>query len=115
MRPDLLRWQWSDYAARHANRTNLVVHLFAVALFQLGCLALLGSLLARSGSVALGGLAGLVIALAAQGRGHRLEAERPVPFTGPADFALRFLAEQWITFPRFVLSGGWLRSFRATP
>lgn len=26
--------------------------------------------------------------------------------------ARSFFAEQWITFPRFVLSGGWLRALR---
>ena len=25
----------------------------------------------------------------------------------------RFFAEQWITFPRFVLSGGWQTNYRA--
>ena len=27
-----------------------------------------------------------------------------------ADFVSRFVAEQWITFPRFVFSGGWARN-----
>jgi len=49
----------------------------------------------------------MVFALVLQGRGHRREAETPTPFAGAADFASRFVAEQWVTFPRFVLSGGW--------
>jgi hypothetical protein len=55
----------------------------------------------------------MVGALAAQGRGHRLEPETPTPFGGAADFLSRFFSEQWVTFPRFVLSGGWLRNLRA--
>jgi len=48
-----------------------------------------------------------------EGRGHARESERPTPFDGPLDFASRFFVEQWITFPRFVLSGGWRRNLRA--
>jgi hypothetical protein len=47
-----------------------------------------------------------------QGRGHRRERETRAPFAGAGDFVSRFFVEQWVTFPRFVLSGGWLRNFR---
>jgi len=47
-----------------------------------------------------------------QGRGHRGESAAPVPFTGPGDFVSRFLVEQLVSFPRFVLTGGWLRAWR---
>jgi hypothetical protein len=50
-----------------------------------------------------------------QGRGHRREREAPAPFAGPGDFLARFLAEQWVTFPRFVLSGGCYRNLRRVP
>jgi hypothetical protein len=62
------------------------------------------------------GLAGLLtmgLAMAVQGRGHGMEAVAPVPFTGPLDFVTRIMAEQWVTFPRFVLSGGFGRAWRA--
>jgi hypothetical protein len=52
----------------------------------------------------------MVAALVAQGRGHRLEREAPEPFKGAGDFVSRFIAEQWVTFPRFVLSGAWYRN-----
>ena len=55
----------------------------------------------------------MLITLAAQGRGHSVEAERPVAFRGPFDFVARFFVEQWVTFPRFVLSGGFARSWRS--
>jgi len=32
----LLRWQWSDYAAKHRSRANLLIHIVAVPLFQVG-------------------------------------------------------------------------------
>jgi hypothetical protein len=37
-----------------------------------------------------------------------------VPFDGAADFVSRFVVEQWVTFPRFVLSGGWRRNLKAS-
>ena len=49
-----------------------------------------------------------------QGRGHKLEPMPPAPFTGPWNFIGRLIFEQWITFPRFVLSGGWARNLAAS-
>jgi hypothetical protein len=105
----LLARQWQSYANAHSNRTNLVVHALTVPLFMAGTLALplaavFGPLLAASGLFA------MILAVAAQGRGHRREAARPVPFRGPIDTIFRLFLEQWVTFPRYVLSG---RFFRA--
>jgi hypothetical protein len=109
----VLAWQWSDYPSKHRDRTNLLLHIVAVPLFQVGTLALLYGIVARSPLAAVVGIAGLAVSIALEGRGHRLEAEAPVPFDGPRDFVRRFVAEQWVTFPRFVLSGGWYRNLRA--
>lgn len=46
-----------------------------------------------------------------QGRGHWTEAGRPAPFRSPLDAVLRILVEQWVTFPRFILTGGFSRSW----
>jgi len=54
----------------------------------------------------------MLAAVASQGRGHAMEAARPVAFRGPADFVARFFVEQWVTFPRFVLSGGFAQAWR---
>jgi phage terminase small subunit len=114
IRARLLAWQWSDYSAKHRSRTNLLLHIVAVPLFQLGSVVLVGTALARSGvGLGLGGL-GMLAALVLQGRGHRGEREAPVPFDGAADFVSRFVVEQWVTFPRFVLSGGWRRNLKAS-
>jgi hypothetical protein len=43
---------------------------------------------------------------------QRLEASAPSPFLGPRDFAVRLFVEQWVTFPRYVLSGGFARAWR---
>ena len=105
-----LRWQWSDYSAKHRSRANLLIHIVAVPLFQVGTLLLGYSALQRAAGVMGLGVACVVVSLALQGRGHKLEAEPPTPFGGAGDAVRRIMAEQWITFPRFVLSGGWYRN-----
>ena len=111
-RPHLLEWQWSDYAAKHRDRANLLLHIIAVPLFQIASIVLVSAVLIGALAAATLAVAGMLAALLIQGRGHRREPERPAPFVSAADFASRFVAEQWITFPRFVLSGGWYRNWR---
>jgi hypothetical protein len=110
MRPGLLAWQWSDYADKHRDRTNLLVHIVAVPLFQIGAVAAVYAVVVGSVTCAALALAGVGVSMVAQGRGHAREREAPTPFTGGGDFVTRLLTEQWVTFPRFVLSGGWYRN-----
>ena len=107
----LLSWQWSLYPGGHRDRRNLLVHALTVPVFQLGTLALLGAPL-LSGWLAPLGFAAMSGAMVAQGRTHRLERAPPVPFRGPGDVVARIFAEQWLTFPRFVASGGFARAWR---
>ena len=109
---ELLAWQWSGYSRFHASRANLLLHIVAVPTFLLGNLALLVGLVLAAPLLAVGGAAAMVIGLAVQGRGHKLEAVAPEPFTGPVNAVARLFLEQWVTFPRFVLSGNWVRALR---
>jgi phage terminase small subunit len=111
MRNNLMSWQWQGYATNHVDRSNLALHLVTVPAFIAGLVAVAASPIAGLGSL-LAGLGAMAVALIAQGRGHGSEPAAPVPFTGPGDFVSRFLVEQLVTFPRFVLSGGWLRAWR---
>ncbi|MGH7353790.1 MAG: terminase [Candidatus Rokuibacteriota bacterium] len=113
MRPHLLAWQWSDYAVKHRSRANLLIHIAAVPLFQIDSLLVVWGVLGFAAPVAAVGAACVLASVALQGRGHRLEAEAPTPFDGAGDFVARLVAEQWITFPRFVLTGGWFRNLTA--
>ncbi|QDL55722.1 terminase [Rhodoferax aquaticus] len=112
--PELLRWQASGYPRYHARKSNLLLHIVAVPAFLLGNVMLLASLWLGAWGWALASLVPMVLSLAAQGRGHRMEAVPAEPFTGPVQAVARLFFEQWVTFPRFVLSGGWLRAFRQT-
>ena len=107
-----MAWQWSGYPRFHASRTNLLLHIVVVPLFLVGNLALLAGLLTLSWPLVVGGAAAMGLSLAAQGRGHAMEANPPEPFTGPGQALARIFLEQWVTFPRFVLSGGRARALQ---
>lgn len=109
---DLLQWQWSGYAKYHTSRVNLLIHIIAVPLFLVGNVGLVVTLLRRSWFLAAACLVATVVSLAMQGRGHRTEGVPPERFTGAGNAVARILLEQWITFPRYVASGGWLRALR---
>jgi hypothetical protein len=110
---ELLRWQGEGYPRYHRSRGNLLIHVAAVPVFLLGSVGLLSSAVLLSWKLGVASLVGMVASMAAQGRGHRLEAVPPEPFTGPANALARVVLEQWVTFPRFVLSGGWARALRS--
>jgi uncharacterized membrane protein YGL010W len=106
----LLARQFAGYPDAHGDRRNLLIHILTVPLFILGNCLILAAPFTR-GWLALGGIALTAIAFGLQGRGHSFESGRPAPFTGPLNAAVRILSEQWITFPRFVFSGGFSRAW----
>jgi hypothetical protein len=108
----LLRWQWEGYPRYHQSRANLLIHIVAVPLFWLGTIAFVTAVVQLSLVLLAVALLCLVVAVALQGRGHRLEPVPPEPFSGPLNIASRLFLEQWITFPRFVISGGWSAGVR---
>jgi len=109
---ELLGWQWQGYTTYHHSRFNLLIHIVAVPLFLAGNIGLIAAIFKGAPWAAIVSLAAMVLSIAVQGRGHLAEAVPSVPFTSPANAVSRILLEQWITFPRFVLSGGWLRALR---
>lgn len=103
-----------DYPRFHKNRTNLLLHIVVVPIFVLGVVyavvaAIQGRWLAAALSLALP-----VVSLAIQGVGHKKEPNPPLPFEGPGEFVTRIFTEQFYRFPKFVLSGEWLRALRAS-
>src|SRR5712691_3394394 len=108
--PEFLAWQWSDYPAKHRHRLNLAIHIVAVPLFMLGCVAVAIGLLWLAPFRIVSGLVAMIVSVGPDGIGHRFEPERPAPFASFGDFAKRFFFEQWVTFPRFVLSGRYFRN-----
>jgi Protein of unknown function (DUF962) len=108
----LLQWQHNGYPRYHQSRANLLIHIVAVPLFLVGTSVLVAAIVQCSLALLLVAVGCVVVALVLQGRGHKLEAVPPEPFNGPLNFVSRFFLEQWVTFPRFVFSGGWIAALR---
>ncbi len=111
MRPDLLAWQWANYLKNHRDRQNLMVHALTVPIFHAGTLAIVMSTF-TSWTLAIVGISFCGFAMSAQGRGHGRESEKPIPFEGPLDVVTRIFAEQWVTFPRYMISGEFVKAWR---
>jgi Protein of unknown function (DUF962) len=106
----LLAWQWHGYARYHQDRTNLLLHIVAVPVFLVANVMAIVAVVRLSLELFALAIIGIVVSVIAQGRGHKLEPVPPEPFTGPANVLGRLVFEQWVTFPRFLLSGGWSRN-----
>ena len=117
---ELLNQQWSDYSERHRNKLNLLIHIATVPLVWIAGIQVVGALMllligVGGPGVLLTAAILIAIALFAQAYGNGMEEIKPRPFTNAKDFAMNAVAEQFVTFPRFVLAGGWLRNFQAQP
>ncbi len=104
---------WPDYCRVHANRFNLLIHLFAVPLFVAASLTLVKYVFRGDWLSAAFVMFVAVLAMAAQGSGHKKEPNLPRPFSGPGNFLRRWFTEQFFVFPMFLLSGRWWRQFVA--
>lgn len=107
----LLQWQWSSYSKAHQNKTNLVIHVFAVPLFVAAIFGIAIAIFRFSLLLGVVSLAAGILSLALQKKGHSFEENQPPSFKGFGDFLLRLLVEQFITFPRFLFTGEWRRNF----
>jgi hypothetical protein len=108
----LVRTQWEGYARYHQSRPNLLLHIVFVPLFLAGNVIFIVALIERRWLLAIGAALLTGFALAMQGRGHRGESVPPEPFTSPGNALSRIFLEQWVTFPRFALSGALMRALR---
>jgi hypothetical protein len=88
------------------------MHIVLVPLFLAGNVALIVGAIRLDWIEALVGVACMGVSIALQGRGHNGEAVPPVPFSGAGNAIARIFLEQWITFPRFVVTGAWWRALR---
>jgi len=107
----LLSRQWSDYGRVHRDRRNLLLHLVTAPIFAASSVAVVLAPWTHLWLAPLG-LALMLLVVALQGGGHKLEGAAPAPFRDRLDIVLRIVAEQWITFPRYVLSGAFFRAIR---
>jgi hypothetical protein len=104
---------WPDYFRVHANRGNLLIHIFAVPLFIAASVFFLVYIFRREFGLAAIAAVCMAIAFALQGIGHARETYAPRPFSGPLNFIGRVFREQFYIFPLFVLSGRWRQQYRS--
>lgn len=104
---ELMEWQWQGYATFHKTRLNLLIHIIAVPVFCFSSLGALNALLHGAWISVLGEGLSMLLAFGAQGIGHQKESVPSIPFSGFKNALARIFVEQWITFPRFVITGGW--------
>lgn len=109
----LLCWQWDGYQRTHRSRANLTIHVVTAPVFVLGSIAIPAAIVTLSPCWAMAGVLAMGTAMGLQGLGHRLEPNAPAPFTGVGNAASRIFLEQWVTFPRYLLSGSWRQRGRA--
>ncbi len=109
---ELLRWQWQGYTKYHASRLNLLIHIIAVPGFLIGNVLLILALVNGLWVDALGSLLLMAVSFGAQGIGHGKETTPSEPFSSPLNALGRIFLEQWVSFPRYVLTGGWFRALR---
>ena len=110
--PELLAWAWKETPPVHRSTTNLLIHFFAVPLFVIGHVLVIGGIVFNARLV-VAALPCIVVSLALQKYGHALERVQPPPFAGPRDFLRRLYAEQFCNYWRFLFSGRWQASFKA--
>jgi hypothetical protein len=108
----LHRSQWKGYSRYHQSRSNLILHIIFVPLFLAGNAALVVALIECRWLLGLEAVALTGLSLAIQGLGHSKEQVPAEPFTSPLNAISRIVLEQWVTFPRFVLSGAWRRALQ---
>jgi hypothetical protein len=114
IRPELVSWQWSGYPTAHRTRANLLIHIFTAPVFWAGVASVVAGAVQLRAGLAGAGVLAMVLVVALQGAGHRREPNPPIPFLGPLDFVTRFFTEQFVNFPRFVLTGAWLKALRGS-
>ncbi len=102
---------WSDYERVHADRRNLLIHLLVVPLFDIALLVALISIALGEWVLAAVSVLALIGSTVLQGFGHAKEANQPKPFNSLLNFLQRWLAEQYFTFPVFVITGRWWRQY----
>jgi hypothetical protein len=93
----------------------LLIPIVAVPLFLVETLALAGAIAKLSLLLLDVAVGFILVAVALQGRGHRLQPVPPDPFSDTVNLLARLFLEQWVTFPRFVFSGRWLAALRKVP
>lgn len=109
----LTAWAWRETPPVHRTTGNLLIHIAAVPMFVAGHALCLAAIVANPWLL-IAGSSCIVVSVALQRLGHSMEPQAVHPFTGPRDFVRRLYVEQFYNFWRFLYSGAWLASLKAS-
>jgi hypothetical protein len=109
---ELVVWAWRETPPVHRTTGNLLIHVVAVPMFVVGHALVVAGIAERW--LFLAGGSCVVVSLALQRAGHSMEPQAVHPFAGPRDFVRRLYVEQFCNFWRFLFSGGWFASLKAS-
>ncbi|MCR8924413.1 DUF962 domain-containing protein [Dasania sp. GY-MA-18] len=112
---EIIKWQWSGYAKYHQSPINLWLHIIFVPLFIGAVLSFIAALLNLDIFGVLISVLLMITAIGIQGVGHCKETNPAEPFTSLRNAIFRIFIEQLYTFPKFVLSGQWLKTLSGKP
>lgn len=105
----------TDYRRVHSTKSNLLIHLVTVPLFVMSAVLWVLALLVGAIPAVMVWTVTAIIAVMLQRHGHRREPESQPEVTGALAIAGQWFAEQFVIFPWFVVSGGWLKQWREAP
>ncbi len=111
---ETIKQQWADIGVIHSSRLNLIIHVFAVPTFIIGIVGLIYSLVNLRIIEIVSFVLMMAVSLLVQSYGHSREKVRSAPFAGPMDALSRILIEQFINFPRFLMTGKWYAALRTS-
>lgn len=109
---NIIKWQWDDYTKYHKSRANLLLHIFTVPVFLVGLMLFIWNVFDFNAWPIFYSILCMASSIAIQGIGHGQEQYSPEPFTSVTNAVFRIMLEQLYTFPKFVLTGGWLNAYR---
>lgn len=111
---ETLEWQLNGYSKYHQSRLNLWIHIVAVPTFISATMSLVSALFRLDITSAIYAVLIMAVSFSVQGLGHSKEANPSVPFDGPTNAIVRIFLEQFVSFPRFFVSGGWYAALKKT-
>jgi uncharacterized membrane protein YGL010W len=111
---ELVAWAWRETPPVHRSTGNLLIHIVAVPMFVVGHVLLIAAIAAANLWLLVAGISLIVVSVALQRLGHSMESQAVHPFEGSRDLIRRLYVEQFYNFWRFLFTGGWFASLRAS-
>jgi len=102
-----------EYSRLHQHPLNLLIHIATVPIVYVAVALLLLSPLLKRWEIWWGVAVALVVyCVLMQQFGHRLERVSQDPKKGVLQRTTTWLGEQFVSFPTFLLSGGWTQNWQ---